>query len=46
MEDDKYKFKINGFKQDYAISQLIAPFESSDSLHLKLIDTGIVIIAN
>lgn len=30
MEDDKYKFKINGFKQDYAISQLIAPFESSD----------------
>ena len=30
LEDDKYKFKINGFKQDYAISQLIAPFESSD----------------
>jgi hypothetical protein len=30
LEEDKYNFKINCFKTDYAISQLITPFEKCD----------------
>ena len=45
LEDDKYNFKNNGFKEDYEISQLIAPLKIVIFLHLRLKDTGIVIIA-
>ena len=30
LKEDKYNFKINGYKKNYAISQLIAPFANSN----------------